>query len=597
MNQGNMEKRQIKGSILRQVALLFVLGILATGLITYISQRSVSYAGVKRQTEGLAAEIADEVERSVREYPACEWLIQYWYDHAGELDIEYDADYSAGTETERKVRLLGERCPDLVPQYADVRELEAMPEADRKLYAEIAYSWLITRVDEIKRAHGVDYLFCVLTDDTFEEQFFLFSAADPGAVRGTNYEEVYTLGTTVTVGESQREAMRAAVQSDAHLAEAGDYVDYYSYFAAAGDRYVLIGMTYDLTGLRADMRTQTGRSTAFAVAYQILLSLLCLGLIYRFVLHPLKNVQRNIRLYKNTKDSAPVVEDLAKIRPNNEIGRLSEDISDLAEEIDAYTDRLETITAEKERVNTELNMATQIQEGMLPNTYPAFPDRPEFDIYATMDPAREVGGDFYDFFLVDDDHLCMVMADVAGKGVPAALFMMASKIILKDNAMMRKSPAQILTDTNTAICDNNKMEMFVTVWLGILEISTGKLTAANAGHEYPALKRTDGGFELYKDRHGFVIGGMEGVKYKEYELILEPGEKLFLYTDGVPEATDAGNALFGTERMLAALNEDAEAQTVEILKKVRRSVDAFVKDAEQFDDLTMLCLEFKGKDA
>ena len=205
-----MEKRQIKGSILLQVAVLFALGILATGLITYISQHKVSDAGVKRQTESLAAEIADEVELSVREYPACEWLIQYWYEHAGEMDIEYDADYAAGTETEQKCRLLGERYPDLVLEYADVRELEAMPKADQKLYAEIAYSWLVTRVDEIKRAHGVDYLFCVLTDDTYETQFFLFSAADPGAVRGTSYEEVYTLGTTVTVTESQREAMRAA---------------------------------------------------------------------------------------------------------------------------------------------------------------------------------------------------------------------------------------------------------------------------------------------------------------------------------------------------------------------------------------------------
>ena len=201
--------------------MLFALGILATGLITYMSQHKISGTGVKNQTESLAAEIAEEVESSVREYPAWEWLIEYWYDHADALEIEYDADYAAGTETERKCRLLGERYPGLVLEYADEGTLAAMPEEDQKLYGEIAYSWLITRVDEIKRAHGVDYLFCVLTDDTYETQFFLFSAADPGAVRGTNYEEVYTLGTTVAVGESQREAMRAAVQSDTHLADAG----------------------------------------------------------------------------------------------------------------------------------------------------------------------------------------------------------------------------------------------------------------------------------------------------------------------------------------------------------------------------------------
>ena len=249
---------------------------------------------------------------------------------------------------------------------------------------------------------------------------------------------------------------------------------------------------------------------------------------------------------------------------------------------------------ETARISTELNLATRIQADMVPNIYPAFPDRREFDVYATMDPAKEVGGDFYDFFLVDDDHLCLVMADVSGKGVPAALFMMASKIILANNAMIGKSPAQILTDTNAAICSHNREEMFVTVWLGILEISTGKLIAANAGHEYPVIKHGDGSFEVLRDKHGFVIGGMAGMKYKEYELTLEPGSKLFLYTDGVPEATDAENNMFGADRMLEALNEEKDGTTVDILKHVRASVDGFVNGAEQFDDLTMLCMEYRG---
>ena len=249
---------------------------------------------------------------------------------------------------------------------------------------------------------------------------------------------------------------------------------------------------------------------------------------------------------------------------------------------------------EASRIETELLMASSIQSDMLPNIFPAFPERPEFDIYASMDPAKEVGGDFYDFFLVDDDHLGIVIADVSGKGVPAALFMMAAKIILSSNAMMSKSPAEILTDTNDAICKNNREEMFVTVWLGILELSTGKLTSANAGHEYPALMQPDGEFELVKYKHGFVIGGMEGVRYKESEVTLKPGAKLFLYTDGVPEATSAEKELFGTDRMIDALNCEKTAAPADVLKNVRAHVDAFVKDAEQFDDLTMLCLEYKG---
>lgn len=286
-------------------------------------------------------------------------------------------------------------------------------------------------------------------------------------------------------------------------------------------------------------------------------------------------------------------EALGEISKFDEIMSLATSIDTMKSDMVQYMENLTAATAENQRVSTELTLASQIQEGMLPNEFPAFPNRSEFDIYATMDPARQVGGDFYNFFLIDDDHLCLMIADVSGKGVPASLFMMASEIVLSSNAKMSKSPAQILRDTNSAICEKNRMEMFVTVWLGILEISTGKLTAANAGHEYPALKTADGNFELLKDKHGLVIGAMDGVAYKEYEMTLEKGSKLFVYTDGVPEATDKDGRLFTTDRMLSALNEDPEASPEQILQNVRKAVDDFVEDAEQFDDLTMLCLEYK----
>ena len=250
----------------------------------------------------------------------------------------------------------------------------------------------------------------------------------------------------------------------------------------------------------------------------------------------------------------------------------------------------------QERLATELQTATNIQQSMLPHDFPPFPDRKEFDIYATMTPAREVGGDFYDFFMVDEDHLCLVIADVSGKGIPAALFMMSSKIIIQSFARLGQSAAEILRRTNEAICSNNKMSMFVTVWLGILEISTGRITAANAGHEYPALMR-GGEFSLFKDKHGFVVGGMEGLRYKEYEIQLKPGDKLFLYTDGVPEAADRDKNMFGTERMISALNARQSISPRETLEVMRAAVDGFVQESEQFDDLTMLCIEYKGPEA
>ncbi|MBQ7671013.1 MAG: SpoIIE family protein phosphatase [Clostridia bacterium] len=281
-------------------------------------------------------------------------------------------------------------------------------------------------------------------------------------------------------------------------------------------------------------------------------------------------------------------------RTHDEIEVLAESFAKLSGKTLQYISEVARVTAEKERIGAELSLATRIQADMLPNIYPAFPERPEFDIFASMNPAKEVGGDFYDFFLVDDDHLCVFIADVSGKGVPAALFMMATMITLANNAQMGKSPAQILHDTNAAICANNREEMFVTVWLGILEISSGKFAAASAGHEYPVIKQPDENFELLKDKHGPAVGAIENAKYREYEIQLDPGSKLFVYTDGVPEATNAGLEMFGTDRMVKALNAAPDSTPNELLRNVRSAVDEFVGDAEQFDDLTMLCIEYRG---
>ena len=331
----------------------------------------------------------------------------------------------------------------------------------------------------------------------------------------------------------------------------------------------------------------------FLIILIVILALAAALTLAKHIVLPLETITKRI-LSLSGSNLQFTMED--EYRTDDEIEVLAESFATLSAKTVRYIAEVERVTAEKERIGAELSLATRIQADMLPNIYPAFPDRTEFDIYASMDPAKEVGGDFYDFFLVDDDHLCMVIADVSGKGVPAALFMMASKIILQNHAMLEKSPAQILTDANAAICSNNREEMFVTVWLGILELSTGRLTAANAGHEYPVLSKTGSHFELVKDRHGFVLGGMDGIRYKEYELQLQPGSKLFLYTDGVPEATDAGIELFGTDRMLDSLNADPQASPKQILENVRKGVDDFVKDAEQFDDLTMLCIEYRGGD-
>ena len=287
-------------------------------------------------------------------------------------------------------------------------------------------------------------------------------------------------------------------------------------------------------------------------------------------------------------------EDLSGISRYTELANLASSIDTMETDMVSYIETLTKATAERERIRAELSLAGTIQESAIPDSYPAFPERSEFDIYAAMVPARAVGGDFFNYFLIDDDHLAMVIGDVSDKGVPAALFMMVTNILIRYRTHTGSSPADVLSFVNDILCERNKAEMFVTVWLGILEISTGRITAANAGHEYPAVKRADGRFELMKDKHGFVIGGIAGMKYKEYDLQMQPGDALFVYTDGVPEASDRSGAMFGTERMLAALNEDPDALPEQILNGIRRAVSGFVKDAEQFDDLTMLCMKYLG---
>ena len=251
----------------------------------------------------------------------------------------------------------------------------------------------------------------------------------------------------------------------------------------------------------------------------------------------------------------------------------------------------QALALEKERIGAELELANRIQASALPKE---FPSRKEFSIYASMTPAKMVGGDFYDFFMIDEEHLGLVIADVSGKGVPAALFMMVSSALIRQTTAGQYSPAQILQSVNRQICARNPEEMFVTVWLGILEIATGKLTAANAGHEYPMLKRTGESFELLKDRHGLVVGAMDGVPYRDYEVKLEPGAKLFVYTDGVSEAVNESLVQFGTDRILESLRSSEEGTPREILEAVNHAVNEFAGDAPQFDDLTMMCVEYKG---
>lgn len=250
---------------------------------------------------------------------------------------------------------------------------------------------------------------------------------------------------------------------------------------------------------------------------------------------------------------------------------------------------------ERQRISTELDVATRIQADMLPCIFPAFPERPEFDIYATMNPAKEVGGDFYDFFMVDETHLAIVIADVSGKGVPAALFMVIGKTLIGDHTKPGADLGEVFSEVNELLCRSNSEGLFITAFEGVLDLVTGEFSFVNAGHEMPFIARAGGVYEVYKLRPGFVLAGMEDMVYQSGSIQLAPGDKIFQYTDGVTEATNTNYELYGMDRLSEVLAKNSGKKPAELLSIVKADIDAFVGEAPQFDDITMLCVSYLKK--
>ena len=335
----------------------------------------------------------------------------------------------------------------------------------------------------------------------------------------------------------------------------------------------------------------------------ILLSALAMTIMYSWLkkrvilpVQRLKEVSEKIvSSSRETDDPQELILADPEIHTGDEMEVLAVALSDMFADMKLYMTDLLKVTKEKERIGAELNVATQIQADMLPRIFPPFPDRSEFDIYATMQPAKEVGGDFYDFFMLDEDHLGLVMADVSGKGVPAALFMVIAKTLIKNRAQMGGSPAEVLAYVNEQLCEGNDAELFVTVWFAILELSTGKGIAANAGHEHPVLRRSGGDYELVVYRHSPAVATLPGIRFREHEFELHPGDRVFVYTDGVPEAINEKEEDYGPDRMLAALNScPPDTPMDETLRLVREDLDRFAGQMPQFDDVTMMAIDYRG---
>jgi serine phosphatase RsbU (regulator of sigma subunit) len=358
----------------------------------------------------------------------------------------------------------------------------------------------------------------------------------------------------------------------------------YCMYAVSEGSYIIAVMPQSEAVLSRNV--SVGITTVMEVIIFFALFVLIYFLIKKLIVNNIERI--NDSLAKITDGD---LNEIVDVRSHVEFASLSDDINSTVDTLKKY------IADAAARIDAELAFAKAIQHSALPSVFPPFPTRKEFDIWATMDTAKEVGGDFYDFYFVNKDTLAFLIADVSGKGIPAAMFMMNAKAVLKSYAESGLDVNKVFTLTNEKLCEGNDAGMFVTAWMGFLNTETGEVTFANAGHNPPLVRHADGSFEYLKVRAGFVLAGMEGVKYRKNELQLAPGDVIYLYTDGVTEATNINDELYGEDRLLALLNANKEASMKELCKLVKEDVFVFAGEAPQFDDITMLALKYCGATA
>ena len=354
----------------------------------------------------------------------------------------------------------------------------------------------------------------------------------------------------------------------------------------------IIGVEIPMATLETALQEYILNAVVATAAIVIVFIAIFMGYMYKNMIAPIHLIAGEAE--KFVENNAEISDKLDTIKTKDEIQKLSESVLKMEIGIKEYIANITRITAEKERIGAELNVAKQIQADLLPSIFPAFPERSEFDIFASMDPAKEVGGDFYDFFMVDDDHLVFLIADVSGKGVPAALFMVIAKTLIKNQVLKGDEPFEVFETVNNQLCENNKEGMFVTAWMGMLEVSSGKLTYVNAGHNPPAIKREDGTFRYLKCAPGFVLAGLEGIGYQQENIQLQKGDSIYLYTDGVTDTINVKEEMYGEDNLEKVLNANREEAPEIILNAIKKELEEFAGEAEQFDDVTMLCMKYKG---
>ena len=567
---------------------LFGISMIIVANLVIISAFSTSLMNLRMNNESLMRDCVD----ALNSFEYLPWLLDFLTEHGSEMEIR---DYLTEERFEEYSLELSDKLGKGLLMLTQ-EDVDGLAKEDQNKLAVAVYQSIQVYIDFLNSS-GVNTVSMIREIPETDKGIILFDCS-------MREDGTYRLGDTIDLKE---------VRNAQENFEAASKGVIWNWFWRRPPKDSLYGFTLPVLSEKQDNGKKTlfynaitGQDVYDSMVYVdgirlcalILLSVtaaVILIALFFIVIKPLHLLNEIVTEYEKEKNARKTQEDISKLGSRNEIGVIADSFSSLSMEMMRYTKEVASLAGEKERVSTELNVATNIQKGMLPRE---FLERKEFSLYATMDPAREVGGDFYDFYMTDGDHLVMTMSDVSGKGIPAALFMAVSKTILKNRTMMGGTPAEILEEVNNRLCEGNSVEMFVTVWLGILTLSTGELIVANGGHEYPGMRLGEEPFQLIHTKHGTALGMMEGLHYRNEQYHLQPGDAVFLYTDGIPEAINRKEQMFTEERLENVLKSTKEKDLPEeIIGSMRKAVDSFVEDAEQFDDITMLCMIYKGPSA
>ncbi|MCR4590304.1 MAG: SpoIIE family protein phosphatase [Lachnospiraceae bacterium] len=566
-------------------AAVFSCGLFMSGMI---SQMAENLVGDMLKIE------AERCFITVQEFYSLPSLLDYWSEHSDTID----RDLYSINKLETRIAEIGHT--NLLIDRCDVtdEEFASMDPVEQDVFANYCFLCCRIETDTEKNARVPITTKCVRFSDDGEYLFFY----DDNTVYQFKTEsddilQSYPLTKDLSAyyKKAVNDMLTGADTSYFRTLGSEDLLVYCIPIIKDGETVCLI-VSYADRGLIARITTNLLEGILPGCILVIILMAIILVLILRTnVVRPVELLQDTVQDYSETKNSADINRKLGKlIGENNEFGALASEFNNMALSIDSYVDEIRTAASEKEKMLAELNTAKEIQSSQLPSEFPAFPDRKDFDLYAVMDPALEVGGDFYDFFLLDDDHLVLVIGDVSDKGIPAALMMMVCKAHIRGAVGRENSLSDAMGRVNRLICENNSLGMFVTLWTAVIELSTGKGCAVNAGHEKPVIRRAGGKYELIKNQHNMALGAWEDEIFDEHAFELNKGDSVFVYTDGVPESTNESNELFGAERMLETLNKNPDAAPEEQIRGMLKEIADFVGEAKQFDDTTMLMFTRTG---